>query len=66
FINALETGIIPAPDTEQGLGIAGGAPGMNAALEWEPRPGYVIAVLSNLDPPAAERVARQIRAWLPR
>ena len=66
FINALERGIIPAPDTEEGLGIAGGAPGMNAALEWEPRPGYVIVVLSNLDPPAAERVARQIRAWLPR
>lgn len=66
FVNALGKGIVPAPDTEQGLGIAGGAPGMNAALEWERRPGYVIAVLSNLDPPAAERVARQIRAWLPR
>ncbi|MCX6134029.1 MAG: serine hydrolase [Ignavibacteriales bacterium] len=66
FINALENGTIPALDAEQGLGIAGGAPGMNSALEWEPRPGYVIAVLSNLDPPAAERVARQIRAWLPR
>jgi D-alanyl-D-alanine carboxypeptidase len=66
FVNALEKGIIPAPDTEQGLGIAGGAPGMNAALDWEPRSGYVIAVLSNLDPPAAERVARTIRAWLPR
>jgi CubicO group peptidase (beta-lactamase class C family) len=65
FIGALEARKIPAPDTEQGLGIAGGAPGMNAALEWEPKTGYVIVVLSNFDPPAAEQVARQIRAWLP-
>lgn len=64
FIIALEKGIIPAPDTEQGLGIAGGAPGMSAALEWEPKPGYVIVVLANLDPPAAERIARQIRSWI--
>jgi FMN phosphatase YigB (HAD superfamily) len=39
---------------------------LNAALEWDPASGYVIAVLSNFDPPSAEKVARQIRAWLPR
>ena len=66
FILALEKGILPAPDTEQGLGIAGGAPGMNSALEWDPKPGYVIVILSNFDPPSAEKVARQIRTWLPR
>jgi CubicO group peptidase (beta-lactamase class C family) len=66
FVQALEHGKLPAPDTEGGLGIAGGAPGLNAALEWDPASGYVIAVLSNFDPPSAEKVARQIRAWLPR
>ena len=66
FVVALEQRTIPAPDTEQGLGIAGGAPGMNSALEWDPQPGYVVVVLSNFDPPSAEKVARQIRAWLPR
>ena len=66
FTQALEKGTFPAPDTEQGLGIAGGAPGMNSALEWDPPTGYVIVVLSNFDPPSAEKVARQIRGWLPR
>jgi D-alanyl-D-alanine carboxypeptidase len=66
FVVALEKGRIPVPDTVGGLGIAGGAPGMNAVVEWDPTLGYVIIVLSNFDPPAAERVARQMRTWLPR
>jgi D-alanyl-D-alanine carboxypeptidase len=49
-----------------GMGIAGGAPGLNAALEWMPERGVVIVVMANLSPPAAMRIARQIRAWLPR
>jgi D-alanyl-D-alanine carboxypeptidase len=49
-----------------GMGIAGGAPGLNAALEWMPERGLAIVVMANLSPPAAIRVARQIRAWLPR
>jgi len=48
-----------------GFGIGGGAPGLNAALEWDPKNGYMIAVLSNFSPPSAERVARKIRSWLP-
>ena len=48
------------------MGIAGGAPGLNAALEWLPERGWTIVVLANLSPPAATRVAGQIRAWLPR
>ncbi|MEO8169031.1 MAG: serine hydrolase domain-containing protein, partial [bacterium] len=48
-----------------GLGIAGGSPGVNAALEDDPRSGYTVIVLSNFDPPSAENFARQIRAWLP-
>jgi hypothetical protein len=47
------------------VGIAGGAPGLNAALEMDPQSGYVIVVLSNLDPPSAESVARAIRLSLP-
>jgi len=49
-----------------GLGIAGGMEGVNAALEWNPANGYAIIVLSNYDPPSAERVAQHIRALLPR
>ena len=47
-----------------GLGIAGGAPGVNAALEISGP--YTLAVLGNLDPPAAERVASRARPWLRR
>lgn len=43
------------------LGIAGGAPGINAALEFEAQTGYVIIVLSNYDPPAATQMSRMIR-----
>ena len=49
-----------------GMGIAGGMEGVNAALEWNPASGYAIIVLSNYDPPSAERVAQRVRALLPR
>ena len=39
------------------VGHGGGAPGMNGELFIEPRSGTVVAVLANLDPPAASRVA---------
>jgi D-alanyl-D-alanine carboxypeptidase len=38
------------------FGHGGGAPGMNGELAICPGPGFIIAVLSNLDPPAASRV----------
>ncbi len=44
-----------------GLGIAGGSPGVNAALEVEAAERLVIVVLANDDPPAAEGLARKIR-----
>jgi D-alanyl-D-alanine carboxypeptidase len=47
------------------FGHGGGAPGMNGDLKICPGPGYVIAVLSNLDPPAASRVADFITNRLP-
>lgn len=65
---ALEKGLFgPAGEENRGgMGIAGGAPGLNAGLEWMPDRGWTIVVMANLSPPAAMRVARQIRAWLPR
>ena len=65
---ALEKGLYgPAgEELRGGMGIAGGAPGINAALEWMPERGLTIVVMANLSPPAAMRVAQQIRAWLPR
>jgi CubicO group peptidase (beta-lactamase class C family) len=39
------------------FGHNGGAPGMNGDLRIYRQSGYVITVLSNLDPPAAGRVA---------
>ena len=47
------------------FGHGGGAPGMNGELKICPGPGYVIAVLSNLDPPAASRVADFVTNRLP-
>ena len=47
------------------FGHGGGAPGMNGMLQICPSSGYVIAVLANLDPPAASRVADFITNRLP-
>jgi D-alanyl-D-alanine carboxypeptidase len=46
------------------VGHSGGAPGMNGDLRIFPSSGYVIAVLSNLDPPAANRISSFIQARL--
>lgn len=50
----------------RGLGIAGGAPGINAVLEADEERGYTVIVMTNYDPPSAEKVARQIRVWISR
>ena len=47
------------------FGHGGGAPGMNGELKICPGPGYVVAVLANLDPSAATRVADFITNRLP-
>jgi CubicO group peptidase (beta-lactamase class C family) len=47
------------------FGHNGGAPGMNGDLKICPQNGYVVAVLSNLDPPAAGRVSDFIANRLP-
>ena len=68
YVIALNKGTFgsAAPELQGGFGIAGGAPGLNAAVEWDPQRGYAIIVMANLDPPAAESVALRIRTWLPR
>ncbi len=47
-----------------GRGAAGGTDGVNAVLEIDLDTGYTVVVLSNLDPPSAERVSRTLRQWL--
>lgn len=53
-----------------GMGIAGGAPGLNAALDTgisgAGSASYAVVVLSNLDPPSAERLSGEIRGLLRR
>ena len=43
-----------------------GAPGQNGELRIYPQSGYVVAVLANLDPPAASQEYSFIDARLPR
>jgi CubicO group peptidase (beta-lactamase class C family) len=46
-------------------GIAGGTPGANAVLEGPDKSGLTIIILANMDPPVAEKLARQIRSLAP-
>jgi D-alanyl-D-alanine carboxypeptidase len=79
FDNALRTGKLLDPQrtgwmmnggpavpgrADGAIGIAGGAPGINAALESDGT--WTIVVLANLDPPAATSVAQAIRKALTR
>lgn len=64
FLNALREHKVPNAPGAGMIGIAGGAPGLNAAMEGDLPGGYDVIVLANLDPPAATRVARLIRAAL--
>ena len=70
FANALQQNKLLSPQwtdwvfhgKEHNLGVAGGAPGINATLSIEPP--YTLIVLSNFDPPAAEEIARAARPLL--
>ena len=77
FANALHSGRLTVPNfaatpaggrlsqrDPDGLGIAGGAPGINAALDTGVAGRYVVIVLSNYDPPSAIDVAKQVRRLL--
>jgi CubicO group peptidase (beta-lactamase class C family) len=63
FVQALREHRIPN-GLPAGLGIAGGSGGINGVVEGSLPGGYDVVVLANLDPPAAERVARMTRGWL--
>jgi len=47
------------------FGHGGGAPGINGDLEIYPQSGYVVVVLANIDPPAAQQLAEFIGSRLP-
>jgi D-alanyl-D-alanine carboxypeptidase len=47
------------------VGHGGGAPGMNGDLRIYRRSGYVVAVLANVDPPAAQRISDYLDPRLP-
>src|SRR5450759_958944 len=63
FVQALREHRIPS-GLPAGIGIAGGSGGINAIVEGGLPDGYDLVVLTNLDPPAAERVVRMTREWL--
>ena len=52
------------PDRFLGLGSAGGMEGANSLVEVDERSGYTVIVLSNIDPPSAERPGMQLMRWL--
>jgi len=69
FSLALKSGKLSVPDDDGnprkdgGVGIAGGANGINALLLVNGQTGYTIIILSNYDPPTAEKIGVQIRDW---
>ena len=65
FVNAVQSGELNSPEGAN-FGIAGGSPGVNAAVESGVGNGYIVIVLCNWDPPSAERAAGKIRRWLAR
>jgi CubicO group peptidase (beta-lactamase class C family) len=63
FVQALRERRIPG-GPPPGIGIAGGAPGLNAVVDGALPGGFDLIVLANQSPPAAERVAQRIRRVL--
>lgn len=64
LLNALRASKIPGGPQASMVGVAGGAPGINATLEGDLPGAYDLIVLANLSPPTAERVSRIVRGWL--
>jgi CubicO group peptidase (beta-lactamase class C family) len=54
----------PASRARGGLGIAGGAHGISAAVEIDRETGWVLIVLANDDPPMANQTAQKVRRLL--
>jgi len=71
FANALRSKKLEIPDDKggfpaefKGTGIAGGSEGVNAVFITNGQTGYTVVVLSNYEPPSAEKPGMQIRDWL--
>jgi CubicO group peptidase (beta-lactamase class C family) len=71
FVAALRSGKLSMPDDSGvfhdkfgGIGTAGGSEGVNSLLEDDERSGYTVIVLSNIDPPSAERPGMKLMEWL--
>src|SRR2546430_15379784 len=64
FLNAVRAGKIANAPRAGMIGIAGGAPGLNAVMEGDLPGGYDVIVLANSDPPAAEQMSRAVRERL--
>lgn len=71
FIGALRSRKLEMPDDNGifrekfgGIGTAGGSEGVNALLEVDERSGYTVIVLSNIDPPSAEKPGMKLMEWL--
>jgi len=48
------------------VGYTAGFPGVNSMLEMYPELGYTVVVLSNYDPPSAQRVGYKLREMITR
>jgi CubicO group peptidase (beta-lactamase class C family) len=64
FLQALREGKIASGPPPGSVGIAGGAPGLNAIMEGDLPGGYDLIVMANMDPQAASQVGRAVRALL--
>jgi hypothetical protein len=62
YVKAVRAGKFPGADAD--MGIAGGAPGINAIVEA--RGEWVVIVMANLDPPAASQVGMALANALER
>ena len=58
FVEHVESGV-------RSFGHGGNAPGMDADLRIFPASGYTVAVLANVDPPAAQRVSEFVSNRVP-
>lgn len=66
---ALKTNKLSAPEISRGItqtsiALAGGAPGINALVETFPMKGFTLIVLSNYDPPTAEKVGKKVESLI--
>jgi len=71
FANALKARKLVLPNDDgtlptdfTGTGFAGGSPGVNAIFITNGSTGYTVIVLSNFDPPSADKPGANVRDWL--